>query len=725
MNTKVFNLTNVKCAGCVAKIQTKLTELPGITKAQVNLLDKTLFIEYSAELPDKQVIASLSALGFGASLEKIKAESNNLLFPVGLPLIVGLLLMAIGMFPSFMLKFASTKGLIIGISESLLTLLIMLFAGYKVFKSGFIGFKTLVFNMHSLILLGVGAAWLYSSLTIFYVHYFNHEALAHVYFESALIILALVNLGGYLEERAKATTTDAIKSLTKLIPETTKIIKNGEEIELATNLLRTGYLVKVRPGGRIAADGEIIEGDGYLDESMLTGEAMPIHKKPGDKVISGSINTSGAFIFRVDAVGGNTFLAEIINLVKSAQLTKPKLAILADKIAQYFVPAIIAVAIISAIFWFIFIGSDKLYHSLSSFMTVLIIACPCSVGLAIPVALMVGIGRGAKSGILIKDASCLSSIDRLDTVLIDKTGTITQGIPQVVAAQYAKTPYANDYLAILKALEQNSEHPLAYAILAYQPDITKAYNLSDFKSLSGEGVSGIIDNMQYFAVSKAKAELLVTEDSELLVNNHFSQVYLVSQGRVLMRVDISDQLKSDSASAIKRLQGLGIEVAMLTGDNSANAEYIAKSVNIKQVFANCKPQDKVSVIKAAQAQGKIVAFIGDGVNDAPSLAQADVGIAIGSKTDIAMQSASISLMSGSLNSAVAAINLAQAININMRQNLFGSFIYNLLAVLVASGLFYPWLHITLDPVIASVVMSLSSLTVITNALRLNRWMPPN
>ena len=718
MNNSEFNLQNVKCAGCVGKIQSALNKVTGIKTAQVNLLDKTLYIEYLDVKLDKLVIAEVEKLGFGASLDVVDEQKINLSTNIALPLIAGMLLMTIGMLPQFMINPTTPSGFFLGIIYGLTSLTIILGVGSKIIKSGYIGFKTLNFNMHSLILLGVGSAWLYSLSVVLIVHYSKISLPHHLYFDSALMILGLINLGAYFEESAKNNTTAAIKSLTSLVPQTTTIIVDGAEQQIATNLLRTDNLIKIRPGEQLPADGEVVDGDGYIDEAMLSGEPLPVYKTISDKVSSGTINTSGAFTYRVSAVGGNTLLGEIIKLVKSAQLTKPPLAKIADKVARIFVPTIIIIAAVSGLIWYFLAASDNFATGLAVFMTVLIIACPCSVGLAIPVALMVGIGRGAAQGILIRDASCLGQIDKLQVVLFDKTGTLTVGKPQVVNFEHSQEISATKALQILKNLELNSEHPLAHALLRYQPEIIANNHSEEFKSIAGKGVSAIIDDITYYAGSAAWMKELELVDSELITDNHYSQIYLATQDRILARVDISDILKPDTTQTVAKLKAQGLSVAMVTGDNRSSAKHIAQQAGIGEIFAECKPQDKIAIVKQYQAQGKIVAFVGDGINDAPSLAQAEIGIAIGGGTDIALQTASISLLRGQLSAVDDALKLARKINLNMRQNLFGSFIYNSLAVAIAAGALYPLWGILLNPVIASVVMSLSSITVIANALRL-------
>lgn len=716
-----FNLQNVKCASCVSKIETKLANINGISSAQVSLLDKTLVVKYTKDNLDKKVMSALESIGYIATKEKVETKSEPKIFlNIGLPILIGMFMMTFGMNEKFMhfFDYSSLIGLTYGVAEIIITLFVIILCGKTIIKSGIKGFYTLSFNMYSLVVLGIGAAWLYSSGIIVASYFFHYAGMQHVYFESALIIIGLMNLGAFLEDRAKSNTSSAIKSLMALQPNETTIIKDNKEQLIKTDLLANGDIIKIKPGERLPADGVIIDGTGYLDESMITGEPIAIYKKADEKVIAGSINTNGSFTFKANGVGNNTFLAEIIKLVKDAQISKPELAKLADKVAGIFVPTIILIAISSALIWYLIGPEPKIFYSVSIFMTVLIIACPCSVGLAVPVALMVGLGKSATKGILIRDTSCLSKIDKLDYVLLDKTGTITKGKPEVVDFQISDVYTKSECLSIIKSLENNSEHPLAAAMLTYlSNNDTTMFETSEFEMIAGSGLSAIINNTKYYIVSKHYVQNSLHLDSELIVRNHFTQAFLATDSAVLARIDISDTIKDDSINAIKKLQRIGLKVAMVTGDNQENAEYIAEQIGLDKVYANCKPQDKIEIVKSIQ-ENYNVAFVGDGINDAPSLVQADVGIAIGSGTDIAMQSAQITLINGSLDGISKAITIGKAINKNMKQNLFGSFVYNTLAVAIAAGALYPIWHVLLNPIIASTAMSLSSITVILNALRL-------
>jgi Cu+-exporting ATPase len=714
-----FNLQNIKCAGCVNKIENRLREIAGISFVAVSLLDKILSVKYTNKNLDSQVIEAVQDLGYGAAKEKSANKKMNPTVNIGLPLILGLVMMTFGMTEIFMPDLSTLSGFKFGVLESLITLLTILFTGRSMFKSGINGFRTLNLNMYSLIILGVSSAWVYSTWVVINSYFMHQFTSQHIYFESALIITGLINLGSYLEDKARANTTTAIKSLIALQPDKTTIVKNKHEQIIRSDDLTIGDIIKIRPGERIPADGMLVEGESHVDESMLTGEPLAVYKKIGDNIIAGSINTQGSFLFEAHKVGDDTLLSEIIQLVKSAQMSKPKLAQIANSVAKIFIPMMILIAIISALIWWFLGPQPKVFYTVSVFMTILLIACPCSVGLAIPVALMVGLGKSATKGILIRDTSCLSNIDKLDYVLLDKTGTITEGRPTVMAIETATSYTVKDILYLVKSLESKSSHPLASAILNCQLDVQADLLVEDFLAIGGCGIQGKINGETYYVGSKEWISGKLQINSSLFIDNHFTQMFLSDGQNILARIDIGDAIKPDSENAIKQLRQNGMKVAMVTGDSQENAKYIATLVGLDAVYANCKPQDKIDIIKKLQGD-HVVAFVGDGINDAPGLVQADVGIAMGSGIDAALQSAGIILMRSSLVRVNDAIIIGRAINKNMKQNLFGSFVYNVIAVLVAAGVFYPLWHVLLNPIIASIAMSLSSITVILNALRLRQ-----
>lgn len=719
MLTSTFNLTNVKCAGCVGKVQSRVMSLTNVNKAQVNLLDKTLVVYYLEAKDDQAVIETLASIGYGASLDKIEEHKTSLWWSVVLPFSCAIILMILTMNQHLQLPRYEFRSLALGLSYAAISLAIVFACGYRLLKSGYLGFVTLSFNMYSLILLGIASAWLYSLVVVLLNYYSTYPLMSHVYFDSSMMIIALVNLGGYLEERAKHTTTSAIRGLVDLLPDTTTVVIDEQEQLRATNLLRTGDIVRVKPGQKIPADGEIVSGASYLDEAMLTGESLPVYKTVGASVIGGALNTSGTFTFRVSAIGSNTLLANIIQLVKHAQLAKPKLAQLADTITQVFVPAIILIALISGGIWYYYSSHNSFYSALTIFMTVLLIACPCSVGLAIPVSLMVGVGRGAKNGILLRDPSCLTAVDKLDTIVFDKTGTLTLGKPQVIGVRFAPHISEENILAIAYQIERNSNHPLACAVTEYCSTYQQSLVLSDFEAINGCGVRALVAGKQYYVGGyNWLAELGLIKESKLIEASSYSQVYIADENSLLAVFELADEVKADAKEVISQLQELGFKTMMLTGDNLSTAQEIAGQLQLNEFMANCTPAIKINKIRELQSAGHVVAFVGDGINDAPSLMQANIGIAVGSGSDIAKQNAAVSLLRNDMLAVIETIKLAQQINRNMRQNLYGSFVYNTVAVLIAAGALYPYYGILLNPMLASVIMSLSSLSVILNALRL-------
>lgn len=617
MNNLVFSeykVSGIKCASCVGRIERALSKIDGVINVKTNLLQKTLQIKSSQKISSEIIEKHLQEIGYSIyTTDNVESIFQKLLVTVALPLALGIIFMLFPML--FNWTYKTPQSLSLGITMSVITLITIFFTAKDMIVNGYKGFIHFNFNMYSLILLSIATSWIYSLIVVILNCLSVTDLGHHVYFDSALIIAGFINLGAYFENKAKASVVSSLDQLAELQPDhATKICEDKEEI-INANMLKKDDIVKVYPGSRIPADGIIVEGDGHIDESMLSGEATLLHKSVGGKAHAGTINVSGTFNFKVVDIGNKTLLAEIINLVKTSQMIKPKLAIFADKIAAIFVPSVFLVASVAAIIWFVWGGSNHIPQAVTAFMTVLIIACPCSLGLAIPVSLMVGVGMGAKSGILIKDARCLSYFDKLTYIVFDKTGTLTNGRPV------------------------QGDH-------------------------SGE------------------------------------------------------MIKNDAKITIQGLQRLGLKVAMLTGDNERNAIVAANLIGINEVYAGCNPIAKLNKIEELQKRGEIVAFVGDGVNDAPSLAHAHIGISVANSTDIANSSASIVLMHESLHKILSSITLGQKINKNMRQNLFGAFIYNIVAILFATGLFYPCWHVMLDPVIGSIAMSLSSVTVILNALRI-------
>ncbi|MDD3266381.1 MAG: heavy metal translocating P-type ATPase [Burkholderiales bacterium] len=717
MNRQVFNLSNAKCAGCVSKIQTKLNSMDGISDAKVNLLEKTLTVVFKDKALNEEVISAVEALGFGASVESIKERSQNLGVDIILPIILSIIMMVVTMsswFHSFIQS--QTNLLFSGTIFALISFVLILISGLNIIKSGCIGFKTLNPNMHSLILLGISSAWVYSVITLAFIIDSNSTNW-HSYFDSSLMILGFVNLGAYIEDRAKKSTLKSVSALASLIPETVTILRDGKEEIVVSNLLRIDDLVLVRPGDKVAADGVIVSGSAYVNESMLTGESLPITKCINAEVIGGSINIAGSFVFKIIKTGTNTLLANIIDLIRDAQLKKPKLAKLADNIARVFVPAIIVVALVMGIIWYFSFSNGNTYLALNIFMSILLVACPCSIGLAIPVSLMVGVGRAANFGIMIRDPSCLSSIDKVDTVVFDKTGTLTNGKPKVIAYKYSDI-VNNEIIGEIMAVINHSSHPLSVAIVEQFMNDDNKNIVYDFVSKDGYGVSGVVNSHDYqigsleYILQSANGEGIIVEDSIE------SKVYVARDGVCIASYSLKDTVKIGARELISHFKKNKFNIVMLTGDNNGVAKTIANELGINHFVANCKPEEKLNYIKALQESGSYVVFVGDGINDAPSLVASDVGIAIGSGSTIAKESAPISLLSEDISLVLRAINISRAINKNMRQNLYGSFIYNLFAIAIAAGILYPINGMLLNPMLASIIMSCSSILVIVNALRL-------
>ncbi len=584
-------------------------------------------------------------------------------------------------------------------------------------------------GMDTLIGIGTLAAFLYSfAVTAFeslLAPYINVE---HTYYDVTIVVITFIVLGKYLETRSKIRTGDAIEKLLNLQAKTALVKRDGKEIEISVNDVLIGELIIVKPGAKIPVDGIVTEGLSFIDESMITGEPMPVQKKINDSVVAGTLNTSGSFIFKATKIGSETFLAHIIKMVKDAQGSKAPIQAMADKISAVFVPIVMVIAFLSLALWLIFgvssLGfSQALSYGLLSFVGVLVIACPCALGLATPTAIIVGVGKGAKEGILIKDAATLEKLHKVNTIVVDKTGTITKGKPALVDIKVLSDISEEKLISILASLEKKSEHPLANAVVNYAASKNiSLMEVKDFQAIQGKGIQGSIDGIEYFIGSpNLISEMKIDFDSNVL-NEFTSQgktpVLIFSKDNVLGYVMIADEVKEESAQAVKDLHALGIKVIMLTGDDERAARFIGSQVGIDEVIAQVLPQDKLIKIKALQSEGKIVAMAGDGINDAPALAQADIGIAMGTGTDVAIESAGITLLNGDISKLVKAIRLSKITMLGIKQNLFWAFIYNIIGIPLAAGLFFPLFGILLNPVFAGVAMALSSVSVVTNSLRI-------
>jgi Cu2+-exporting ATPase len=623
-----------------------------------------------------------------------------------------------------------------GILELILSIPVVFYAGWFLIKRGWVSFKTWNLNMFSLIALGVAAAFIFSLVALFFPHILPHE-LAHgdnapLYFESVCVILTLVIMGQMMEARAHMKTGKAIEALMNLSPDTANLITDGQEKKVPLSEIKINDILRVKPGEKIPVDGKITDGNSNVDESMITGEPIPVEKKTGDKVTSGTINGNGSFLMVTEKVGDETLLSQIIKMVNEASRSKAPIQKLADKISKIFVPAVIAIAIITFALWSVFGGENKMIYAFVNAVAVLIVACPCALGLATPMSLMVGIGKGAQNGILIKNAEALEEMHKINVLITDKTGTLTEGKPSLDHIETFDNADKNDILKLAAALNQNSDHPLSNAVLdtfkKAQADPADIHyeQVSDFENLSGKGVKGIINNQEILLGNEALLkhfDIVIPEALQQKTTQSEDEArtisYLAKGGKILGFLSYSDNIKPSSKQAVDYLHSQNIQVIMMTGDNQRTAKAVADTLGIRDYKANCLPEDKMNEIKKLQTEGKIVAMTGDGINDAPALAQSNIGIAMGTGSDAAIESAEITLLKGDILGVAKAKILSEKLLKNIKQNLFFAFIYNILGIPLAAGLLYPFFGILLSPMIAAAAMSFSSVSVILNSLRLN------
>ncbi len=746
-----FDITGMTCSACSAHVEKAVSGLPGMRQAAVSLLTNSMTAEFDETvLSANDIINAVMESGYGASLhdaapEKRTGEKRENVIEEELAgmkrrlvwsfvFLIPLFYIAMGHMmgaplPSFLTGLENAVAF--GLTQLLLTLPIM-YINDKYYK---VGFKTLFHrapNMDSLIAVGSSAAVVYSVFAI----YRMGQGLGHgdmelveqyhmdLYFESAGMILALITLGKFLETRSKGKTSQAITRLMDLTPKTAAVLRDGTQVEIPVEQVQVGDRVVVRPGQAIPVDGVIVEGSSAVDESALTGESLPVDKSVGDKVAAASINRSGSFVFEALRVGEDTTLAQMIRLVEEASASKAPIAKLADRVAGVFVPVVMCIAAVTAVVWLAVSGGD-VTRALTAGVAVLVISCPCALGLATPVAIMVGTGKGAENGILIKSAQGLETLHSIDTVVLDKTGTLTQGKPVVTDIIPGRDTDEDGLLFLAACLEAPSEHPLAAAIVekSAQRGIAPA-KVKAFEAVHGRGVRALIGNRLCMGGNRAMMEQAgIDLGAFLQLEQELAQqgktpLYFAHENRVMGLIAVADTLKPTSASAVEAFRNLGLEVVMLTGDNRRTAQAIADRLGVDQVIAQVLPQDKQGVIARLQEQGRKVAMIGDGINDAPALACADVGLAIGAGTDVAIESADIVLMKSDLLDAAAAVELSRATIRNIRQNLFWAFFYNSIGIPLAAGVFYPVLGWQLSPMFGAAAMSLSSVCVVSNALRL-------
>lgn len=726
-----LSITGANCASCVNTIEKALTSVDGITGAHMNLADNTATATGQADT--QTLIKAVESSGYGASLiedpdaandrkqEQDRKEYKSLLVKMAVSLSLGLGLMVWGMgFGSMMVTNDNQLAwLILGI----ITLGVMMATGGHFFSGAWKAFRHHNANMDTLIALGTGTAWIYS-MVVTSIPEALPEMARHVYFEASAMIIGLINLGQALELRAKGKTSEAVRRLLDLRAKTARVIRDGEEQDVPVEQVQEGDLVRVRPGEKLPVDGKITEGTTRIDESMLTGEPMPASKGENDEVSAGTINTHGSIIYKATRVGSETALAQIIRLVKKAQGSKPAIGRLADKISSVFVPSVMLIAVVSALVWYNVGPEPAVVHMMVAATTVLIIACPCALGLATPMSVMVGVGKAAEYGALIRQGDALQTAGKLDLVILDKTGTITEGRP-VVTHIHAANEDNDRLLALAAGLEQHSEHPLADAIMAKAKEHSASPDtVTGFEALNGKGVQGELDgqivrlgNRRW--LESANIDLAgLQNEADAIISAAGTPLFLALDHHVLGVIGVADAVKQDSEAAIRRLHDAGIRVMMVTGDVDGTARAIAAKTGIDDYRAEVLPEDKATIVSEMRDKGYTVAMVGDGINDAPALAAADVGFAIGTGTDVAIESAGITLMRGSLHGVADAIEISRATVRNIHQNLFGAFVYNSLGIPVAAGVLYPLWGILMSPILAGAAMSLSSVTVVTNANRL-------
>lgn len=770
MKKETYDITGMSCAACSARIEKGISGMEGMQQCSVNLLKNSMTVSYDeAELDSGKIIHQVEDIGYGASLHQTQgskttgasgrgkngatdaaaaaAKQMKQRLIVSLVFTIPLFYISMGHMAGWPLPpwlLGARNHMIFAFTQFLLVLPVLI-AGGHYFKNGLRNLWHRSPNMDSLIALGSGAAFVYGIYAIYKIAWgFSIEDMdmvetfgMNLYFESSAMILTLITLGKFMEARAKSKTSEAITKLMDLAPKTAKVLRNGQEEEISVDDVQNGDILVVRDGDTVPVDGKITEGFASVDESAITGESLPVDKQAGDPVTGGTINRTGYFQMEATAVGEHTTLSKIIQLVDDATSSKAPIAKLADRVSSVFVPVVITIALLAAILWLL--AGQSFEFALSVAISVLVISCPCALGLATPTAIMVGTGRGAAKGILIKSAEALEITHSIDTVVLDKTGTVTQGKPvvtDVIALEAdGKTAGENtqaytELLRLAFSLEKMSSHPLAEAIVKKAEACSAAFQeVSDYEMIPGQGIAGTIGKVRCLAGNRKLMETNRIDISvaaglqEKLADEGKTPLYFAQGGKFLGVIAAADVVKPTSREAIARLQEMGMDVIMLTGDNARTAEAIKKQVGIKTVIADVLPEDKEEKVRQLQEQGHKVAMVGDGINDAPALARADVGIAIGAGTDVAIESADIVLMKSDLMDAASAVSLSRAVIRNIKQNLFWAFFYNAIGIPVAAGVLYPVFHILLNPMIGAAAMSFSSVSVVSNALRLRFFTP--
>ncbi len=741
MVTEKYNISGMTCAACSSAVERVTRKLEGVSESNVNLTTGILTITYDeTKITQNDVVTKVERAGFGAELyveknkeEKVKEEEaleqdikkTKHRLVTNVLLAIPLLYISMGHMVPFPMPLPNIldmhhNPLNFALAQLILTTIIL----YNGKKFYLVGFKSLFRghpNMDSLVAIGTGSAFLYSLVMTISIPG-NENAVHNLYYESAAIVVTLVMVGKYMEGRSKGKTSEAIRKLMELAPDTAVVIRDGEQKEVPVESVALGELILIKPGSRIPLDGIVVEGSTSVDESMLTGESIPVEKEKEDEVIGGSVNYQGAITVKVTHIGADTTLAKIVKMMEDAQGKKAPISKLADTVAGYFVPAVMTIAVVASIIWLL-LGHDITFV-LTIFVSVLVIACPCALGLATPTAIMVGTGLGANHGILIKSGEALEISHKVDAVVLDKTGTITEGKPTVMQV-ISHSESEEKLLQIVASCEQVSEHPLGAAIVNGAKDRgIELEKVVEFQSITGQGIEAIIAGKTYYIGNKKlcveqKIDFSEYEEEALqIAGKGQTPMFVASGGKVIGIVSVADTVKETSKAAIQKIKELGIEVHMLTGDNRLTAEYIGETVGVNHVIAEVLPNDKASVVEVLQKEGKCVMMVGDGINDAPALVQADVGVAIGSGSDIALDSSDIVLMKSNLQDVYKAIRLSKATIRNIKQNLFWAFFYNACGLPLAAGALYAINGTLLNPIFAGLAMSLSSVCVVGNALRL-------
>lgn len=727
---ETFPVLEMTCAACAVSVESMLKSTAGVKDASVNYANQTASVEYDTkQTKPSDLQNSVRSIGYDLVVDvedpqAVQEEAQRKHYEAVKQRTIWSIILSIPVFVIGMFFMDMPYGTYISM---VLTAPVVFYFGRNFFVNAWKQATHGKANMDTLVALSTGIAFVFSAFNTFFPDFWHSRGMhAHVYFEAAAVVIAFISLGKLLEEKAKSNTSSAIKKLIGLQPKTVKVIIDGVEQEIPIAVVKVGYKIQVRPGEKIPVDGVVVNGSSYVDESMISGEPVAVEKKAGEKVFAGTINQKGSFQFEAEKVGGDTILAQIIKMVQQAQGSKAPVQKLVDKIAGIFVPIVIGIAILTFITWILIGGDNAFTYALLNSVTVLVIACPCALGLATPTAIMVGVGKGAENNILIKDAESLELAHKVNAVILDKTGTITEGKPVVTDFVWTSGEGNSKEKQILFTLESQSEHPLAEAVVnSLKSEEISSVSLDSFESITARGIRGIADAKTYFVGNRK-----LVDENKISVTAHIADlasrlqseaktvVYFTNQESVLAVIAIADKIKSTSKAAINSLQKKGIDVYMLTGDNEQTAKAVASQVGLKHYKAEVLPSDKAQFVKELQAKGKVVAMVGDGINDSHALAEADVSIAMGKGSDIAMDVAKMTLITSDLQSIPKALNLSTKTVMGIKQNLFWAFIYNVIGIPIAAGVLYPVNGFLLDPMIAGAAMALSSVSVVGNSLRL-------